>query len=62
MRFLDYSDDIRKSILSPENASHGGNCRAREPGVRANALATSPVIVRVPSKDLPLSALFSCLT
>ena len=33
-----------------------------EPGVRANGLATRPVMERVPSKVLPLSALFSSLT
>ena len=57
------SHNIIQSILSLENASHrNGNCRAREPGVQANALATSPIIVQVPSKDLPFSAFFSCLT
>ena len=34
----------------------------RKPRVRANALATRPVTERVPSKELPLSALFSRLT
>ena len=33
-----------------------------EPRVQANGLATRPVMERVPSKVLPLSALFSSLT
>ena len=52
-----------KSILSRTTLSLGnGNCRDCEPGVRANALGTLPATERVPSRELPLSAIFSSLT
>ena len=51
------ASSVRRPVL-PATVTAG----ISEPGVRANGLATRPVMERVPSKVLPLSAFFSSLT
>ena len=62
LSFLQLVKVIRASSVGRPVLPATVTAGCREPGVRVNALATRPATERVPSKELPLSAIFSSLT